>query len=260
MASSSAWMELYEKHLHSASAMATYYAEDSAFVEESIRQTLKFIVPVFSSGVVTGDTLIQYGGNLAMLFPACGCFKEIIYAEFLESHLQSVRKWVEKEPGAFDWSPSEKYVCELEGNREMWTEKEESLRRKMTRSLKCEAKEGCLVLPSLPTQVDCILIIHFLEFHSPRLDVFCKTLKDMSSQLKIGGYLLLNVLLGCTYIMVGTFKFPVLCLDEECVSQALSDAGCVIKESQNNLRANTLYSVIDGSSTLCLVACKERNV
>ncbi|XP_069496664.1 indolethylamine N-methyltransferase-like [Ambystoma mexicanum] len=261
MASNSAWMELYEKHLDSASAMAIYYTEDSSFVEDSIKQALKYLVTVFSSGAVKGDTLIQYGLNLATLFPACGCFKEIIFSEFLESHIQVVRKWVNKKPGAFDWSPSAKFVCELEGNRETWTEKEETLRRKMTQILKCKAKEGCLVLPSLPTQVDCILVIHFLEFLSPRVDVFRKTLTNMSSQLKIGGHLLLNVLLGCTFIMIGTFKFPLLCLDKECVSQALSDAGFVIKESQNNLRANnTQYSVIDFSSTLCLVACKERNV
>ncbi|XP_069495754.1 indolethylamine N-methyltransferase-like [Ambystoma mexicanum] len=215
----------------------------------------------FEPGAVTGDTLIQYGANLAMLFPACGCFKEIIYSEFVESHVESARKWVKKECGAFDWSHSAKFVCELEGNRETWKEKEEMLRRKMTQILKCEAKEGCLILPSLPTQVDCILVIHFLEFLSPRLDVFCKTLKDMSSQLKIGRHILLNVVLGCTFIMVGTFKFPLLCLDEECVSQALSDAGFGIKESQNNLRANnTLFSVVDFSSVLCVVAYKERNV
>ncbi|XP_069495525.1 indolethylamine N-methyltransferase-like [Ambystoma mexicanum] len=205
MASCSSWMELYEKHFDSASAMAVYYTEDSAFVEDSIRQTLKCLVAVFSSGAVTGDTLIQYGVNLAMLFPACGCFKEIIFSEFLDSHIQAVRKWVKKKPGAFDWSPSAKFVCELEGNRQTWTEKEEMLRGKMTKILKCEAKEGCLVLPSLPTQVDCILVIHFLEFFSPRLDVFCKTLTDMSSQLKIGGYLLLNVFLGCTFVMSDTF-------------------------------------------------------
>ncbi|XP_069495522.1 indolethylamine N-methyltransferase-like [Ambystoma mexicanum] len=261
MASSSAWMELYDKNYDSAHGMATYYAEDSDFEEDSTRQVLQFFIPVFSSGSVKGDTLIQYGGNLALLFAACDHFNEIIYSVFVQSNIQATKKWVKKECGALDWSHSARRVCELEGNRESWPEKEEMLRSKMTQILKCKAKEGCLVLPSLPTQVDCILVIHFLEMICTGVDAFRKVLKDMSSQLKIGGHFLLNVLLGCTFVMAGPFKFPVLCLDEECVNRAVCDAGCVIKESQNNLRANdTQCSVTDFSSALCLFACKERNV
>ncbi|XP_069495521.1 indolethylamine N-methyltransferase-like [Ambystoma mexicanum] len=261
MASSSAWMELYQNNYDPASGLSTYYAEDSNFADDSTRQVLTFLVSVCSSGSVKGDTLIQYGGHIGLLFAACDHFNEIFYAAFAESHIKAVRKWVQKESGALDWSFPAKLACELEGKRESWTGKEEMVRRKMTKILKCEGKAGCLVLPSLPTQVDGILVIHFLEMICTELDAFCKVLKDMACQLKIGGHLLLNVLLGATFFMVGTFKFPVLCLDEEIVNRAVCDAGLVIKESKKNLRANnSQFSVTDFSSVLCLSACKERNV
>ncbi|XP_069498892.1 nicotinamide N-methyltransferase-like [Ambystoma mexicanum] len=217
----------------------------------------------FKPGDVKGDTLIYYGGcdTLGYLFPACRFFKEIILAEFLETKLQAARTWINKEPGAFDWSLAAKYVCELEGNREIGIEKEESLRGKITKLIKCEANEYHPVAPKLPTQVDCLLSTTFLELMCTDVDGYRKALKDMSSLVKIGGHLVLVPVLGCTFIMHGTFKLPILCLDEECVKAAVIDAGFLIKQSKNNKRVNqTKYSVLDLDSVFCLVACKEKNV
>ncbi|XP_069495527.1 indolethylamine N-methyltransferase-like [Ambystoma mexicanum] len=261
MASSSAWLEQYHKYYDAATGMPEYYAKDSAFVDDAIKQVLKFTVSATSSGAVKGDIIIQYGINLAVLFPACRYFKEITHVALIETNRQAAKKWANNETGAFDFSEAAQFVCELEGHSETWTEKEEMMRRKMTQFLKCEAEEGRLVLPSLLTKADCILVVHFLEMICPSLDVFCKAVKDMSCQLNIGGHLLLNVLLGGTFIIIGTFKFPLLCLDEERVNRAISEAGLVIEKSKNNPRANTCqYSVTDFTSALCVLARKERDV
>ncbi|XP_069495528.1 nicotinamide N-methyltransferase-like [Ambystoma mexicanum] len=262
MASRSAKCVLYEKDYKVEHFLAAYYNEDSEFLED-IQGLLTQLFGFFSSGEVKGDTLIHYGGchALSFLFPACGFFKEIILAEFLESRLQAARTWINEEPGAFDWRLAAKIVCELEGNREIGIEKEETLRGKITKLIKCQANEHHPVAPKLQTQADCVLSTMFLEFLCTDVDGFCNALKDMSSLVKIGGHLVLVLLLGCTFEMCGTFKFPILCLDEECVKAAVIDAGFVIKESKNNKRVNqTKYSVLDHDSVFCLVACKEKNV
>ncbi|XP_069496640.1 nicotinamide N-methyltransferase-like [Ambystoma mexicanum] len=262
MASCSARCMLYEKLYKAEHFLAAYHQEAAEFLED-IQLLLTELCGFLSSGDVKGDTLINYGGCeiLGFLFPACRFFKEIILAEFLESRLQAARTWINKEPGAFDWSLAAKYVCELEGNREIGIEKEESMRGKIKMLIKCEANEDHPVAPKLPTQVDCILSTTFLEFMCTDVDGFRKALKDMSSLVKIGGHLMLVLALGCTFMMCGTYKLPVLCLDEECVKAALTDVGCVIKESKNNKRVNqTKYSHIDYDSVFCFVACKEKNV
>ncbi|XP_069495842.1 nicotinamide N-methyltransferase-like [Ambystoma mexicanum] len=262
MASRSARCLLYEKLYKAEHILATYIHEDAEFLEE-IQLLLTELCGFYSSGDVKGDTLIHYGGcdYLGYLFPACRFFKEIILAEFLETRLQAARTWINKEPGAFDWSLAARIVCELEGNREIGIEKEESLRGKITKFIKCEANEDHPVAPKLPAQVDCVFSTSFLELVCTDVDGFCKVVKDMSSLLKIGGHLVLVLALGCTFWMCGTFKLPVLCLDKECVIAAVSDAGCVIKESKDIKRVNqTKYSVIDYDSVFCLVACKETNV
>ncbi|XP_069495213.1 nicotinamide N-methyltransferase-like [Ambystoma mexicanum] len=261
MASRSARCMLFEKHYKAEHSLAAYHHEDAEFLEDS-QLVLTELFRFFSSGDVKGDTLIYYGGchALGYLFPACRFFKEIILAAFLETRLQAARTWINKEPGAFDWSLSAKIVCKLEGNREIGIEKEESLRRKITKFIKCEANEDHPVAPKLPTQADCVLSTFFLDFLCTDVDGFCKALKDMSSLLKIGGHLVLVLFLGCTFVMIGTFKMPFLCLDVEFVKAAVIDAGLVIKESKNNERVNqTKYSVMDYASVFCLVACKEDN-
>ncbi|XDA84142.1 hypothetical protein R6Z07F_013962 [Ovis aries] len=45
-------------------------------------------------------------------------------------------------PGAFDWSPVVKYVCELEGNRNKWAEKEERACRDALRHLRTLLRPG----------------------------------------------------------------------------------------------------------------------
>ncbi|XP_069495848.1 nicotinamide N-methyltransferase-like [Ambystoma mexicanum] len=263
MASCSARCMLYEKYYKTEHILVTYFHKDCDFLEDSQRQILTQLFRFFSSGEVKGDTLIHYGGChiLSFLFPACGFFKEIILAEFLETRLQAARTWINREAGAFDWSPAAKYVCELEGNREMWIEKEENLRRKIVKLIKCKANEDHPVAPKLPTQVDCLLSTMLLELVCTDVDGFRKAVKDMSSLVKIDGHFVLQVVLGCTYMMSGTFKLPFLCLDKECVIAAVTDAGCVIKESQINERVNqTKYSVMDYSGVFCLLACKEKNV
>ncbi|XP_069495850.1 nicotinamide N-methyltransferase-like [Ambystoma mexicanum] len=262
MASRSARCVLYEKHYKAEHALAAYQHADSEFLEDS-QLILTELFGFFSSGDVTGDTLIHYGGChlLGFLFPACGFFKEIILAEFLETRLQAARTWINKEPGAFDWSLAAKIVCELEGNREIGIEKEESLRGKIAKLIKCEANEDHPVAPKLPTQADCVLSTFSLEHLCTDVDGFRKAMKDMSSLVKISGHLVLVLVLGCTFEMCSTIKLPILCLDEECVKAAVIDAGCVIKDSKNNKRLNqTKYSVVDCDSIFCLVACKEKNV
>ncbi|XP_069495520.1 indolethylamine N-methyltransferase-like [Ambystoma mexicanum] len=262
MASRSAKCMLYEEHYKAEHVLAAFHHEDTDYVVDS-QLILTELCGFFSSGDVKGDTLIYYGGchALGYLFPACGFFKEIILAAFLETSLQAARKWIDKEPGAFNWSLAAKIVCELEGNGEIGIQKEESLRGKIIKIIKCEANEDHPVVPKLPTQVDCLLSTFFLEHFCTAMDGCRKALKDMSSLLNIGGHLVLVVLLGCTFVMHGTVKLPLLRLDLECVKAALIDAGFVIKKCKNNKRANqNKYSVVDYDSVLCLVACKEKNV
>lgn len=71
------------------------------------------------SGAVRGSTLIDIGTapSIYQLLSACENFDDIIATWHTKRELQELQKWLNNEPGAFDWSSIVKHVCEIEGNR-----------------------------------------------------------------------------------------------------------------------------------------------
>lgn len=71
------------------------------------------------TGGLKGKLLIDIGSgpSIYQLLSACESFEEIIATDYTDKNRLELEKWLKKIPGAFDWSPVVKYVCELEGNR-----------------------------------------------------------------------------------------------------------------------------------------------
>ncbi|XP_040282719.1 nicotinamide N-methyltransferase-like isoform X3 [Bufo bufo] len=84
----------------------------------------------FTTGGVRGDTLLDFGTGASIyhLLSACEVFDKIIVSDLLEQNRAEFKKWLNKDPDAFDWTPIIKRVCELEGNREDSEKKAEKLR------------------------------------------------------------------------------------------------------------------------------------
>ncbi|XP_059575559.1 nicotinamide N-methyltransferase-like isoform X2 [Alligator mississippiensis] len=87
--------------------------------DEFLTFVLKHYCKTFTSGDVKGDILIDIGSGptIYQLLSACEKFNEIIVSDYADRNRQELEKWLKKEPGAFDWTPAVKYVCELEGQR-----------------------------------------------------------------------------------------------------------------------------------------------
>uniref|UniRef100_A0A8C4YHC0 Nicotinamide N-methyltransferase n=1 Tax=Gopherus evgoodei TaxID=1825980 RepID=A0A8C4YHC0_9SAUR len=163
---------------------------------------------------VKGNTLIRIGAGPTVfeLLSACESFKEIIVTNHTDLSCQEMQKWLKKEPGAFDWTPVVKYVCELEGDRKKWAEKEEKLRRTVKQVLECDVtKFNPVTFASLPP-ADCLLLSQYLGAICKDLSTYRAALKNVSSLLKPGGHLLMN-------------KFPCLFLEKECLEEAVKEAG-----------------------------------
>ncbi|XP_069473409.1 indolethylamine N-methyltransferase-like [Ambystoma mexicanum] len=257
------WMETYKKYYDADKELSTYFSNESGFDEDSIMAPLKHWIRVLCSGAVKGDTLILYGGayNLSLLFPACGYFKDFIIIDFLESRVKSAKKWINKESGAFDWSRVAEMVCELEGDSEKWSEKEDTLRCTIKEVIVCEPSDTHPVAPKIPVQADCLIAPFSLEVLSIDQDAFREAIKSLSPLIRVGGCLILIILLECTFGMLGNFKFPFLSLREEFLRQVLIDSCYDIKEFHVTPRINeSSYSSIDFSSIAFIVAQKVNEV
>ncbi|MEE6467745.1 hypothetical protein FKM82_008045 [Ascaphus truei] len=208
-----------------------YFSETSVIAEDTQHFIIRMLYKIFSSGEVTGKTLLDItkGPAIHPLLPACESFQEIIVAESNESAKRDLEKWLNKEPDVFDWSHSSKFLCELEGKSATWQEKEDQLRKAITRIIICDFTKENPLHPVILPPVDCLLSCTYLEVVSKDLDAYRNNLKKVSSLIKVGGHLVLFLFISMSYYMVGEHKFYYLSCDEEFVRKALTDTGFVIK-------------------------------
>ncbi|KAJ1136985.1 hypothetical protein NDU88_003398 [Pleurodeles waltl] len=259
MASVSSMIATYEKYFNPKTKYDIFCGPGSSFKEDTVQKPLKWLVKIFNSGKLKGDSFMQIGMTylIHLLLPATKAFNEIFVADVLDINLQAGRKWQEKEPGAIDISSAVKVFCELEGHGEKGIEKEDELRRKNIQQMKCDITAKDPLLPKILPPVDCLFLVHCLETFSPDKETYPKLLKNISTLLESGGNLLMIVWLNCTFFMVESFKVTSLCVDDGFVRKVLTETGFVIEEFTVVPRSEkNLYSLTDASSALYVVAKK----
>ncbi|XP_059576030.1 nicotinamide N-methyltransferase isoform X2 [Alligator mississippiensis] len=226
--------------------------------DEFLTFVLKHYCKTFTSGDVKGDTLIDIGSGptIYQLLSACEKFNEIIVSDYADRNRQELEKWLKKEPGAFDWTPVVKYVCELEGQREKWAEKEEKLRKKVKQVLKCDVRKPNPLAPVTLPAADCLLSTLCLEAACKDLGTFRAALKNISSLVKPGGHLVMVTVLKETYYVVDQHSFSCLYLDQESVEEAIKDAGFDIKFIKE-IQEHSPNTFSDFGALLHVVACKR---
>nr|XP_003228833.1 PREDICTED: indolethylamine N-methyltransferase [Anolis carolinensis] len=213
----------------------------------------------FSRGDIRGDTLIDIGSGPTIYqhVSACEYFQEIITSDFLEQNQEEIKKWLKKDPEAYDWSLILKYVCELEGNREKWMEKEEKLRRTIKRVLPCDATLPNPFDPVVLPPADCLLSTFALEVACKDHSIYRSVVKNLGALVKPGGHLIFAATLGVSYWMVGPSKFDCMALTPEVVEGAVKDAGFEILSCES-LGFTFPPGICDAYDALFLVARKPK--
>nr|WKR38376.1 putative N-methyltransferase [Rhinella marina] len=231
--------------------------------DEYLQFVLKGLVETFNSGKVKGDTLIDIGTGptIYQLLSACEAFKNIIVSDFVDKNREEFNVWLQNQPVAFDWSPVVKHVCQLEGDRIPWQEKEELLRKAIKQVLKCDVFNTNPIDPVTIPQVDCVLSCLCLEGACKDFESYITALKNMTTLLKLGGYLVMTGDLGNNYYMVGDVKFSGLNLNEDFLREAITGAGYVIESFQQSKKTeDSVEDKADFTAYYVIVARKERNV
>ncbi|NXT03631.1 NNMT methyltransferase, partial [Jacana jacana] len=181
-----------------------------------------------------GKTLIDVGcgPTIYQLLSACEHFQEIIALDYTDQNRQELEKWLKKEAGAFDWRPVVEYVCELEGGRQTWAEKEEKLRKKVRQVLKCDVTKANPTDPVTLPPADCAVSTLCLEAACKDLATFRSALRNVGSLLKPGGHLVMVTVLRETYYAFNKQVFSCLHLEKAAVEEAVEGAGFEVTFSE----------------------------
>ncbi|KAG8141650.1 hypothetical protein E2320_007234, partial [Naja naja] len=111
--------EFYNEHFLPRDYLETYYKVNLDDDDDQVLISfLKGAHRAFTIDGIRGDTLIDIGTGptIYQFLSACESFQEIIASDYTDQNREEVQRWLRKEPGAFDWTPIVKYVCELEGD------------------------------------------------------------------------------------------------------------------------------------------------
>ncbi|VFV27105.1 Hypothetical predicted protein [Lynx pardinus] len=222
---------------------------------------LKHYNAIFKSGGLKGKLLIDIGSgpSIYQLLSACESFEEIIATDYTDKNRLELEKWLKKVPGAFDWSPVVKYVCELEGDRDKWADKEERLRRTVTQVLKCDVNKEQPLEPAVLPLADCVLSSLCLEAACLTQEAFRAALRHIRTLLRPRGHLVLGGGFDTTFYMVGAKKFPCLPLKEKFVCEALQKSGFTIEKLETAPRAAETMSDEQSDYTAMFVVVAQRN-
>ncbi|XP_073471569.1 nicotinamide N-methyltransferase-like isoform X1 [Aquarana catesbeiana] len=193
---------------------------------------LQKLYETFGPGGIQGDVLIDIGSGptIHQLLSACESFPYIIASDFTDQNRQELKKWLENDPEAFDWSEIVKTVCEIEGNgRDKWEEKQNKLRSRILKVLKCDVTRSNPLDPIEVPAADCLVTSLCLETACKDLETYHCSIQNITRLLRPGGHLVLIGALGNTYYMVQQKAFSALSLDEDVVRGAITQAGYTIQ-------------------------------
>ncbi|XP_004689302.1 PREDICTED: nicotinamide N-methyltransferase [Condylura cristata] len=251
--------DTYLSHFNPRDYLEKYYNFGSKQSSENkiLRHLLKSLFKIFCVDGVKGDLLIDIGSGptIYQLLSACESFKEIIASDYTDQNLKELEKWLKKEPGAFDWTPVVNYVCELEGGRVKGPEKEEKLRQVVKQVLKCDVTQSQPLAEARLPLADCVLSTLCLDAACPDLPTYHAALRNLSSLLKPGGFLVLVDALKSSYYMIGEQRFSSLSLGQQAIEAAAREAGFTIEQFEV-ISQSYSSTMANNEGLFCLVGRK----
>ncbi|XP_069804139.1 nicotinamide N-methyltransferase-like [Dendropsophus ebraccatus] len=206
-------------------------SSDRKIYEELVGYPIKVLTRLFSSGAIKGQHMIEVSVGPAFyhLIPICEYFEEISVLEFSNVFVKELEAWKNKKEEAFDWLHSSQFVSHLAGDCKKWKEKEEMLRRKIKRILKCDLSKENVTDPVVLPEADCLLCLLVINNISEDHDSLRSNVRKLSSSLKQGGRLLMFGAYNASHYTVADQKFHLLSFDEPTLRETLEDAGFVIQ-------------------------------
>ncbi|XP_043532314.1 nicotinamide N-methyltransferase [Chiloscyllium plagiosum] len=252
--------DCYEKIFSSRVYLETYYASPLGNQVEHnfLLFVLKNLVQAFSRGP-RFRTLLEIGCGPCLHCALCATehVEEMVLSDYASNNRQEIEQWLQNDPKAFDWSPVAKFVCELEGNREKWQEKEKKLRDSIKQVLKCDVHQNNPLHPVELEPVDCLITSLCLEVACKDKAAYCTAVRNVTSLLKPGGMLIMITLLNETFYTVDKHKFSCLKFDQAFLEKTLKETGYEIEQLEIFIIPKTINTISDSEAAIFLIARKK---
>jgi SAM-dependent methyltransferase len=207
-----------------------YLAEYYTQVEADEAATLAFIAKACGRISRPGRALVfGIGPTVHHLLPLAPHVREIHVADYLESNLDHVRRWLRRDARAHDWRAFGRHVLACEGLRspsqQQIGQRERMVRSRVTRCLHGDA--GRVTPLSTPghERYDVVVSCYCAESATGDRSVWRRYMRNILRLLAPGGLFITAGLRRCRTYHVGPHRFACADIDEHDLAGALFESG-----------------------------------
>ena len=209
---------------------AHYLAQYYTRVEADEAATLAFITQACRRIAAPGRALVfGIGPTVHHLLPLVPHVCEIHVADYLESNLEHVRRWLRGDSLAHDWRAFTRHVLEHEGMRapgaRQIDERERLVRERVTRCLHGDAGREPTSSASGLARYDVVVSCYCAESATGDRTVWRRYVRNILRQLAPGGLFITAALRQCRAYHVGLQSFACADIDEHDLAAVLFEAG-----------------------------------
>ena len=196
--------------------------------DDEDRFSIFFITRVLNS--LSDNLLIhEFGGgptlySVAALAPKA---REIHFSDVVDASLHEVTIWLKDQPGAHDWNPYIALALEAEGSPATEiaiTERAMLMRKTVTKLMPCDAQSHSPI-ELRDMQYDLVTAHHCTDVAATNLREWQQVLRNITTIVRPGGWLMLSVTTGASTYEVGEVRFACVNLTKVDVRNGLLSAG-----------------------------------
>ncbi|KAG8550441.1 hypothetical protein GDO81_025516 [Engystomops pustulosus] len=201
------------------------YLSKSPYRDETLNFILDSQLTLFNSGNFKGKRLYDFSTSciIHQLMIAHEFYPEITIMKIDEASIKEVDKWLQSDPGAFDWTYAYNYVKQIKGNSDLNVE--ENLKKSIKQTLRIDFYKDNLTDPVVLEQADCIVTGWLSEVICKDKNEYIKCFQKITKLLKPGGLLILMECLNGTFFDVGKEKYRIFKHDERFLRDNLANEG-----------------------------------
>jgi hypothetical protein len=214
----------FEKHFNPRAYLDEYFTsldDEDFFMARFLGQVLR---------PLPGQLLAhEFGGGPTLYSVAALCAKarEIHFSDAVSASLAEVQLWADGKPEAFNWEPYIRLALEAEGAIATPTaiaQRTQAMRRRLTRLMLCDAQSPApLGEPHLG--YDLVAAHHCTDVAATTVDDWIQTLRNVSTLVVPGGWLIVSVTTGANLYTVGSNQFRCVSLTPEDIAHGYRATG-----------------------------------
>ena len=192
----------------------------------------KAFLPLLSQSL----KILEYGTGPVVMYTisAAAHASELVWSDYSENNLETLRKWLGKDPTAFNWSPFfDNVVKKLEGKSEKEAREREEMVRRVVKLAFCDINADPPIQKEFQGPYDVVIDSACLSAACYTKEKLRTGLSKLSGLLKVGGTLMMYEHEFSTMeketgeYVVGSMKYPTLCITGEYLAKVLEEQGFI---------------------------------